>query len=110
MRPRHRREVDWFAICGGLGCAAAVVAEAVLDADDDPNDVNKSNYTTPASAYHRLVKTTPKPRATKKSSGELVGPLLAFVPDCRSCVGAGALLAVGEAMVMLCSSTLPYVE
>lgn len=25
-------------------------------------------------AYHRFVKTTPKPRATKKSSGELVGP------------------------------------
>jgi hypothetical protein len=23
---------------------------------------------------HRFVKTTPKPRATKKSSGELVGP------------------------------------
>jgi hypothetical protein len=26
--------------------------------------------------YQRLVKTTPKPRATKKSNGELVGPLL----------------------------------
>ena len=25
-------------------------------------------------AYHRFVKTTPKPRATKKRSGELVGP------------------------------------
>lgn len=25
--------------------------------------------------YHRLVNTTPKPRATKKSRGELVGPL-----------------------------------
>ena len=25
-------------------------------------------------AYHRFVKTTPKPKATKKSSGELVGP------------------------------------
>jgi len=24
--------------------------------------------------YHRFVKTTPKPRATKKRSGELVGP------------------------------------
>ena len=24
--------------------------------------------------YHKLVKTTPKPRATKKSKGELVGP------------------------------------
>ena len=26
-------------------------------------------------SYHRFVKTTPKPRATKKSRGELVGPL-----------------------------------
>jgi hypothetical protein len=25
-------------------------------------------------AYHKLVKTTPKPRATKNKSGELVGP------------------------------------
>ena len=25
-------------------------------------------------AYHRFVKTTPKPSATKKSKGELVGP------------------------------------
>lgn len=25
--------------------------------------------------YHRLVKTTPKPRATKNRRGELVGPL-----------------------------------
>ncbi len=24
--------------------------------------------------YHRLVKTTPNPKATKKSKGELVGP------------------------------------
>lgn len=26
--------------------------------------------------YHKFVKTTPNPRATKKSSGELVGPPL----------------------------------
>lgn len=26
--------------------------------------------------YHKLVKTTPNPRATKKSNGELVGLLL----------------------------------
>lgn len=31
-----------------------------------------SHYADP---YQRLVKTTPKPRATKKSKGELVGPL-----------------------------------
>lgn len=27
-------------------------------------------------SHHRLVKTTPKPRATKNNKGELVGPLL----------------------------------
>lgn len=27
-----------------------------------------------SSTYHKFVKTTPKPSATKKSSGELVGP------------------------------------
>lgn len=30
-------------------------------------------------SYHKLVKTTPKPRATKKSNGELVGPPLSEV-------------------------------
>jgi len=30
----------------------------------------------PHMTYHRFVKTTPKPRATKKSRGELVGPPL----------------------------------
>lgn len=30
----------------------------------------------PLSTYHKLVNTTPKPRATKNSSGELVGLLL----------------------------------
>ncbi len=33
-----------------------------------------------AGPYQRLVKTTPKPKATKKSRGELVGPLLLEPP------------------------------
>ena len=37
--------------------------------------------------YHKFVKTTPNPRATKKSKGELVGPLL-------------ELLSVGEGLGM----------
>jgi hypothetical protein len=59
-----------------LGSAATVVSEAVLNADDDPERVSKKKETATnlAVAYHRFVKTTPKPRATKKSSGELVGP------------------------------------
>lgn len=53
-------------------------------------------------SHHRFVKTTPKPRATKNSSGELVGPLgLLFVGDM---VGVGAAVVacergVGDAMV-----------
>ncbi len=30
----------------------------------------------PAKTYHKFVKTTPKPRATKNRRGELVGPVL----------------------------------
>jgi hypothetical protein len=41
--------------------------------------------------YHRFVKTTPKPNATKKSNGELVGPppgglLLPVLPGCTAAV------------------------
>ena len=40
-------------------------------------DVRRKHHAiAPASAYHKFVKTTPKPSATKKSSGELVGPPL----------------------------------
>lgn len=49
-----------------------------------------------ADSHHRFVNTTPKPRATKKSKGELVGP------DLPSSVfdGAGAdEVEVGSAMV-----------
>jgi hypothetical protein len=44
-------------------------------------------------AYHRFVKTTPKPRATKKSSGELVGPppLLSLLSLPGGLVGLGWL-------------------
>lgn len=37
-------------------------------------------------AYHRFVNTTPKPRATKKRSGEFVGP-----PGVLSCVALAAI-------------------
>jgi len=40
--------------------------------------------------YHKLVKTTPKPRATKNSKGELVGPLLLFLVSSSVGVGDGA--------------------
>lgn len=45
-------------------------------------------------AYHRFVKTTPNPRATKNSSGELVGPLLP--PLSLLPVGVGDPLAAAD--------------
>ena len=80
MGARHGVEINGLAILGISGGAVAlVVSEAVLDADDDPDITMASAKPTPMPAsqmtYHKLVKTTPKPRATKNSSGELVGPL-----------------------------------
>ena len=43
--------------------------------------------------YHRFVKTTPKPSATKKSKGELVGPP---PPE----LGAADVAAVGATAVL----------
>ncbi len=45
--------------------------------------------------YHKLVKTTPKPNATKKSSGELVGPPPP-PPLAADVVAAGGAAAEGE--------------
>lgn len=39
--------------------------------------------------YHRFVKTTPNPKATKNSKGELVGPLPPPPPPLDVCVGEG---------------------
>jgi hypothetical protein len=84
---RHLREVDRFAIlvyCAH-GAVALVVAEAVLDTYNDPaRDMlvvaTARRDSATRSAYHRLVKTTPKPSATKNSRGELPGVLL-FLPS-----------------------------
>ena len=56
--------------------------------------------------YHRFVKTTPKPRATKKSKGELVGPPppLELGTDDVDAGGATAVLegnVVGDAEVVI---------
>jgi hypothetical protein len=44
--------------------------------------------------YHRFVNTTPNPRATKNSSGELVGPPLLPLPPLVPVVVAEALAAL----------------
>lgn len=76
-----------------------VVPKAVLDADNNPAHDNVSIVARVSSdeapveswkSYHKLVNTTPKPSATKNSSGELVGPLelsLLLLP-----VGLGVLV------------------
>ena len=57
--------------------------------------VSKCNFHCRKLAYHKFVKTTPKPRATKKRSGELGPPLLVPVD-----VGdADAEVAVAETIV-----------
>jgi hypothetical protein len=78
----HLREVDGLPILAYRPRLAVslVVSEAVLDAYDDPvMGVVVSECLRQESAlllrkpYHRFVKTTPKPSATKNSKGELVG-------------------------------------
>lgn len=78
MWARHCVEVDWDSICGSpRSSVALVVSEAVLDTDDDPlKQLATEQRLAEQFTNQRLVKTTPKPRATKNSKGELVGPLL----------------------------------
>lgn len=114
MRPRHCRHVYGLAVLVLLRpTIPLVVSEAVLDANDDPM-IGMSAYLVIISfkpqnfcrlrmcreLYHRFVKTTPKPSATKKSKGELVGPppppeLLGAVD-----VAAGGATAVLEGIVV----------
>ena len=42
--------------------------------------------------YHRLVKTTPNPKATKNNRGELVGPLPPPPPPVELGVGDGMIV------------------
>ena len=83
MRARHVVEGDGFSILASHPhlTVASIVSEAVLNADDNPVRCVKMTRMLAAgeaarhgdkmSAHQRFVKTTPKPRATKKSSGEL---------------------------------------
>lgn len=79
VRAWHGGEVDGVATGMGAECSVAlVVPEAVLNANDNPE--RSAGRRGERQTNQRLVKTTPKPRATKKSSGlllELPGPPLA---------------------------------
>ena len=59
--------------------------------------------------YQRFVKTTPKPNATKKSSGELVGPLLLLLLPESVGLDAGALGVPDEDIVARGVTNVPYV-
>lgn len=49
--------------------------------------------------YHRLVNTTPNPKATKKSNGELVGPVPLLPPELVVGPGGADDVEVAEDMV-----------
>lgn len=77
MLSGHGAEIDCIRVFSIHALSIAlVVSKAVFDADDDPGlGVNRClDGGREMDAYHKFVKTTPKPRATKKSKGEL-GPL-----------------------------------
>lgn len=100
MRPCHLREIDGVSIlaeCSRL-TAALVISEAVLDAHDDPaNSVSEALWHCVAQgSYHKLVNTTPNPRATKNSNGELVGP----PPCCWLLCGGPEGVADGDAVAL----------
>ena len=100
----HVGHVYWFTILIVLRpTIALIVSEAVLDTNDDPttrsalvHEATKVSFT-----YQRLVKTTPKPSATKKSKGELVGP----PPPPPPPLLAGLLVAGGDASAEVCDGT-----
>jgi hypothetical protein len=58
-----------------------IISKTVLDADNNPIAAMSckslpgiNHRETILVTYHKFVKTTPNPRATKKRSGELLGP------------------------------------
>jgi len=101
----HSHHVDRLSIFSQCHLSvAAVVSEAVLDTNDNPVRLSVFEILRDRQAddYQRLVKTTPKPRATKNSSGELVGPLLFELVGAD--VAAEPAELVGVDMVLSCVS------
>lgn len=103
MRSRHLCQVDGFAILAyGAHCAISlVVTEAVLYAYNDPAQCMSADVRLGDSQcrpYHKLVKTTPKPNATKNSRGELPGVLLFFPESVGVAVGAAEAVLVASAI------------
>ena len=112
MLSRHRTQVNGVSVFAISQCAVAlVISEAVLHANDDPGDdcqltvgwaerlggeVQDDRWVT----HQRLVKTTPKPKATKNNSGELVGPGLLLLFAALVDAEGAAEVEVGLDMVV----------
>lgn len=93
---RHVVHVDGLAIFveSSQLAISGIVPEAVLDTNNDPIKMVTRANVFPASAlnaYHKLVKTTPKPNATKNSNGELVAPEFWLLPVLLVSIGLGAV-------------------
>lgn len=94
-----------------------IISEAILDTDNDPRNGElvcvyrrrvSGDRRAQEQAYHRLVKTTPNPNATKKSNGELVGPPPPPPPlgadDVAAGGATGELVAEGAKVVDIITS------
>jgi hypothetical protein len=79
MRPsRHILKINRLAILtGSQGSVSGIVTKAVFHTHNDPFSLLVADRLLPTdTAYHKFVKTTPNPNATKNNKGELVGLLL----------------------------------
>jgi hypothetical protein len=71
------------------------ILESIWDQGKEIPRLNLACYWT----YHRFVKTTPKPRATKKRRGELVGLVLFSGGGLVVAAGGPAEVVVGVDMI-----------
>ena len=106
MRSRHVLHVDRFPVFGHAHLPASrVIPEAILYANDNPRsglEASSLRRNTFIITHQRLVKTTPKPNATKNRRGdELLPPplLLPFGPPPLSPLLAGGSVVVGADVV-----------
>ena len=103
-----------------------IIAEAVFDTDDDPSINIASDLSSRSEEfdcpirtavkrrenYHKFVKTTPKPNATKNSRGELAGGLPEGLPPAVFAGGAGLvdedIMAIVDVGVTVISRILEF--
>jgi hypothetical protein len=110
MRTGHGYQIDWVACLFAAQLAVSlIVSETVLNTNNDPVNYVRARFFlflteecvmaqfSDAPTYHKLVKTTPKPSATKNSSGELVAPEPPpppLLPDVVAALAAAVVVGV----------------